>query len=65
MHVEHSRYHRCVGSTDMRKIILQPFRPIKIDVFSYSCHQNPIRTHWDRVSEKNVYNFFSGGHIPY
>ena len=38
MHVEHSGYHRGVRSTDIKKLILQPFRPVKIDAFSYSSH---------------------------
>ena len=64
MHVEHSGYHRGGKPTDITKQMLQPSRPIKIDVFSYSCHQNPIRTRCNRVNEK-ISNFLSGGHIPY
>ena len=38
MHVEHSGYHRGVKWSDIKKIILQPFRSVKIDTFSYSSH---------------------------
>ena len=38
MHVEHSGYHRGVRWTDIKKLILQPFRSVKIDAFSYSSH---------------------------
>ena len=65
MHVEHSGYHRGVKSIDIKKLILQPFRPVKIDVFSYSSHQNPIRIRWDRLSEKIFQNFLLVGVIPY
>ena len=53
MHVEHSGYQRSVKSTDLKKLILQPFRSVNIDAFSYSSHSNPMGTRCDRVCEKN------------
>ena len=50
MHVEHSGYHRVLKSSDIKKIILQSFRSVKVDTFSYS-HENPMRTRWDRAGE--------------
>ncbi len=44
MHFERSGYHGVVKSMDIQKIVLQPFRTIKIDTFSYSSHSNWIRT---------------------
>ena len=56
---------RSVKWIDIKKIILQPFRPIKIDAFSYSSHWNSIRTRWDRVCEKKVSIFFTYVCFPY
>ena len=65
MHFEHSGYHRGVKSADIKKLILQPFRSIKIDTFSYSSHENPMRTRWDRVGKKAFSNFLLVGVLPY
>ena len=65
MHFEHSLCHRGIKSIDIKKLHLQPFRPVKIDTFSYSSHENPMRTRWDRVGEKIFSNFSLVGVIPY
>ena len=38
LHVVHFGYHTGGRSTDIKKPILQPFRSVKIDTFSYSSH---------------------------
>ena len=58
MHFEHSGYRKVINSTDIKKLILQPFRSVKIDTVSYSSHQNPTRTRWDWVREKKVQFFY-------
>ena len=61
MHFEHSGYRKVINSTDIKKLILQPFRSVKIDTVSYSSHQNPTRTRWDWVREKKSPFFFICG----
>ena len=39
-------------------MILQPFRSVKIDTFSYISRYNPTRTRWGRVHEKKVPLFY-------
>ena len=58
MHFEHSGYRKVINSTDIKKLILQPFRSVKIDTVSYSSHQNPTRTRWDWVREKKSPVFY-------
>ena len=65
LHVEHSGYHRGTRSINIEKIILQPFRSVKIDAFSYSSHQNWMRTRGDRICKKNSPNFSLVGGFPY
>ena len=64
LHFEYSGYHRVVKLVDIKKLILVPFRSVKIDYFSYSTHENPMRTRWDRVCEKKNSHFFTCGHNP-
>ena len=52
-------------STDIQKLILQSFRSVKIYTFSYSSHENPMRTRWDRVGKKAFSNFLLVGVLPY
>ena len=65
MHFEHSGYRKVMTSTDIKKIILQPFRPVKIDTVSYSSHQNSTRTRWGRVREKKSPVFLFVVALPY
>ena len=65
MHFEHSGYRKVINSTDIKKMILQPFRSVKIDTVSYSSHQNPTRTRWDRVREKKSPVFLFVVALPY
>ena len=55
--VPHS-YHTAIKSTDIQKMILQPFRSVETDAFLYSSHWNPIRTRWDRAREKKIQIFY-------
>ena len=38
MHAEHSVYQRGDKSTDIKKQILQLFKSVKLDAFSYNSH---------------------------
>ena len=46
MHVESSKQHSDLRSSDIRKTLLYGFSPVKMDTFSYSSHQ-----HWNKIGK--------------
>ena len=65
MHVECSKQHSDVRSTDIEKPLLYAFSPVKIDAFSYSSHKNWIWIEKNRKSTKKFSLFFTSDHFPY
>ena len=66
MHVDSSKQHSELRSSDIKKLSLYCFSPVKIEAFSHSSHQYWIRIEKNRKARKKfVFFFFTCGQNPY
>ena len=65
VHVDSSKQHSELRSSDIIKPLLQGYSSVKMEAFSYSSYQNWRRILKNRKSPKKIFVFFTFGQNPY